>query len=514
MKKRQSPVSAAVAVLAIVLAGMIACDSQGTDPEIRGSDRLPQDAVGTEYLHITLGEAMEADALVELLHALFDEEAPAGAFPHEVPGGLVVTRVTDPNDMDGVSRLRYQMPGKSGELRDVASVPVSQAMGQRFTLIVESVWERMSAYLGQEDADQARETNIDITAHSDTGGHITLRVLGVGSSFRLVHEIRGPHVVIGDVSHGIPATSTGDWTTLGLSIGFKVRKDQLNFFVDKAYGRGQAEGQSFDHFILGPPHDWLNVTVTPWFGLVPAVNVSFEAILEDGSRIPYAAAPASDVMGAEFIEVVNGAMTAMTAQEEASPGSSTPFEIPYFYDDPDGSVVQVRVVGKDGVFIIFYDLISAPVPNGDPPPEVELSPTSPDGGVDGEGQGKLNVTFQASELVQESEFLDAELECEIWANVFRADEVLVTGPIEGAEVLANIHVPYADLRGGIRSVPIITEDLPVTRVKILGFCDVDGNADPDDPGPDDGDPVTVPLTEFQVLEGLTAEVTVPFELVY
>ena len=156
----------------------------------------------------------------------------------------------------------------------------------------------------------------------------------------------------------------------------------------------------------------------------------------------------------------------------------------------------------------------APFPEGGDPPEVELSPTSPDGGVDGAGQGKLNVTFQASELVQESEFLDAELECEIWANVFRADEVLVTGPIEGAEVLANIHVPYADLRGGIRSVPIITEDLPVTRVKILGFCDVDGNADPDDPGPDDGDPVTVPLTEFQVLEGLTAEVTVPFELVY
>jgi len=465
-------------------------------------------------LHVELGEAMEPEALFAFLHALFDGEVSDAAFPHTVPGGLVVGRVTDPEDIEGVSRLRYQMPGKSGELLDVASVPVSQAMGQRFALIIESAWERMLAYLEQEDADPNRETDLSIIAHSDTGGHLTLRVLGVGDSLRLVHEVRGPHQLIGDLSHGEPAAWTGDWASLGMSVGFIVRKDQLNFFVDKAYGRGQAEGQSFDHFILGPPHDWINVTVTPWIGLVPAVEVSFEAILEEGSRIPYAAAPASDIMGAQFIEVVNGAMTAMTEQDRAEPGSSTPFEIPYFYDNPEGGIVQVRVVGKDGIFTIYYDLTSNPLPNGEPAPEVEPLDTDPDGGMGYGGEGKLNVTFQASDLVLESELLDAELQGEIWANVFRSDEVLVTGPIEGAEVLDSIHVPLADLRDGIRSVPIITEDLPGVRVKILGFCDIDGNADPDEPGPDPGDPVTVPFKEFQVLEGLTAEVTVPFDLVY
>jgi hypothetical protein len=517
MKRSNSTRSMAILLgTALLLAG-VACETQGTsDPNRDPGDqtRLPPDTVGTEYLHVTLGEAMEPEALFSFLHALFDTERSGEAFPHAVPGGLVVARVADPNDIDGVSRLRYQMPGKSGELLDLASVPVSQAMGQRFTLIIESAWERMTAYLGQDDADPNRETDISFTAHSDMGGRVTLRVLGVGSSLRLVHEVRGPHLLIADQSHGESATVSGDWTRIGLTVGFIVRKDQLNFFVDKAYGRGQAEGQSFDHFILGPPHDWLNVTVTPWIGLVPAVQVSFEAILEDGERIPYAAAPASDDMGAQFIEVVNGAMTAMTAQEREEPGSGTPFEIPYFYDNPEGSVVQVRVVGEDGVYTIYYDLTSVPVPNGDPPPEVEPGEIDQDGGTGYDGLGKLNVTFQASDLVQESEYLDAELQGEIWANVFRSEEVLVTGPMEGAEVLASIHVPFADLRDGLRSVPVITGDIPAVRVKILGFCDVDGNADPDEPGPEPGDPVTVPLKEFQVLEGLTAEVTVPFDLVY
>jgi hypothetical protein len=517
MKRNNSTRSVGILLGTALLFGSVACDTQATGDPDRGpggGTQLPPDTVGTEYLHVALGETMEPEALFAFLRALFDTETSEVAFPHTVPGGLVVARVTDPEDIEGVSRLRYQMPGKSGELLDLASVPVSQAMGQRFALIIESASERMTAYLAQDDADPNRETNISITAHSDTGGHLTLRVLGVGSSFRLVHEVRGPHLLIADQSHGQPATLTGDWTTLGLTVGFIVRKDQLNFFVDKAYGRGQAEGQSFDHFILGPPHDWLNVTVTPWIGLVPAVEVSFEAILEDGSRIPYAAAPASDVMGAQFIEVVNGAMTAMTAQEREEPGSGTPFEIPYFYDNPEGGIVQVRVVGKDGVFTIYYDLTSAPVPNGEPAPEVEPVEIDGGGGTGYDGEGKLNVTFQASELVLESEFLDAELQGQIWANVFRSEEVLVTGPIDGAEVLASIHVPLADLREGIRSVPVITEDLPAVRVKILGFCDVDGNADLDEPGPDPGDPVTVPFKEFQVLEGLTAEVTVPFDLVY
>ena len=517
MKTFSSTLTTGILLGTTLLLGALACDTQTTSDPNRGPGEgtgLPSDTVGTEYLHVTLGESMEPEALFAFLHALFDTGSSEAAFPHTVPGGLVVERVTHPDDIEGVSRLRYQMPGKSGELLNVASVPVSQAMGQRFALITESAWERMGAYLGQDDADPKRETDLSITAHSDTGGRVTLRVLGVGPTLRLVHEVRGPHQIIGDQSHGEPATLTGDWSTFGMSVGFIVRKDQLNFFVDKAYGRGQAEGQSFDHFILGPPHDWLNVTVTPWLGLVPAVEVSFEGILEDGTRIPYAAAPASDEMGAQFIDVVNGAMTAMTEQEREEEGSSIPFEIPYFYDNPEGGVVQVRVVGKDGVFTIYYDLTSDPVPNGEPAPEVDLVPIDQDGGTGYGGEGKLNVTFQASELVLESEFLDAELQCQIWANVFRSEEVVVTGPMEGAEVLASIHVELADLREGIRSVPIITEDMPAVRVKILGFCDVDGNADLDEPGPDPGDPVTVPFKEFQVLEGLTAEVTVPFDLVY
>ena len=39
------------------------------------------------------------------------------------------------------------------------------------------------------------------------------------------------------------------------------------------------------------------------------------------------------------------------------------------------------------------------------------------------------------------------------------------------------------------------------------------NADPEDADPDEGDPVTVPFTEYLVLDGLTSEISVSFDLV-
>lgn len=503
--------------------GVAACKGDGDEQPAAAADdpaaphTLPEGAVGTEYVRFTLGEQLAPDALLLRLDALLGEEAPGtdGLLPYELGGGLVVSRAVGPNDDAGVGRLRYQIRDREGQLRDVAAVPVSLALGARFRALVRTALTRMDAYLEQPDAESDKPIQLELRAHGASGGHVALRVSGPKEALRLTHVVRGPHLLIGEENHGAPVASAKDWTSIAMTVGFRVRQDELNFFVDKAYGRGKAEGQSFDHFVLGAPHDWTNVTVTPWIGTVPAVRVAFEATLEDGSRLPFASAPASDDMGAQFIELVNAAMTAMQNSEAQSEGTAESFEIPYFYDDPEGGVVQVRVHGHDGVFDIFYDLETARTPNGQAPPVVAPPREAEEGTGDGEyGTGKLAVTFVASDLVLASNRLTSPLVGTVHAAIYRASDVEITGPVAGAQSLASVRVDEADLQGGARSIPILTDDLPAVPIMVLGFFDVNGNAVDGDEEPDAGDPVTVPLAEYQVLVGLTSEITVPFDLVY
>ncbi len=97
-------------------------------------------------------------------------------------------------------------------------------------------------------------------------------------------------------------------------------------------------------------------------------------------------------------------------------------------------------------------------------------------------------------------------------SFWRADEVTGLGPNEGAEPLGDIDVPAVDLVAANPTEVLFTSGpLPAISVIALGFLDSDGNADPEDAGPDSKDPVTLPNQNlFVVVAGETAEVTVVF----
>ena len=68
-----------------------------------------------------------------------------------------------------------------------------------------------------------------------------------------------------------------------------------------------------------------------------------------------AKAPASVLAGATFQALVDHSMATMTAQETKKAGSSFPFQIPFYYDDPSGGgVVQVIVQGTQGIYVVDY----------------------------------------------------------------------------------------------------------------------------------------------------------------
>ena len=67
--------------------------------------------------------------------------------------------------------------------------------------------------------------------------------------------------------------------------------------------------------------------------------------------------------------------------------------------------------------------------------------------------------------------------------------------------------PPAWSEGGSWAYPLGT-DLPAGSYQILGFMDIDGNADPNDPQPDEGDPVMIPIGGYELacaVQPVTAE---------
>ena len=63
-----------------------------------------------------------------------------------------------------------------------------------------------------------------------------------------------------------------------------MSKDDFDFFVDRAYGKGATSRQNFHDFAL-VPYEWLRLTVEPHLD-EKFVNVGFEVLALDGKRIP------------------------------------------------------------------------------------------------------------------------------------------------------------------------------------------------------------------------------------
>jgi hypothetical protein len=101
-----------------------------------------------------------------------------------------------------------------------------------------------------------------------------------------------------------------------------------------------------------------------------------------------------------------------------------------------------------------------------------------------------------------------------WGSFYDADDVTGVGPNDGAEALGSIYIEQIDLTGAQPTGVLFTsEALTAKKVVVLGFMDSDGNADVDDPDPDEKDPVTVPGdNRFTIVDGEVTEVQVFFGL--
>ena len=129
------------------------------------------------------------------------------------------------------------------------------------------------------------------------------------------------------------------------------------------------------------------------------------------------------------------------------------------------------------------------------------------------GEGTLALTFRmdADQMTNMQEPAIGTFYGSFW----RGSEVSSLGPDDGAEDLGGIEVTGIDLTvgGGPTGVLFVSGPLPAEEVVVLGFLDTDGNADPNDLGPDSKDPVTLPNdNDFDVVGDAETTVEVYFGL--
>lgn len=129
------------------------------------------------------------------------------------------------------------------------------------------------------------------------------------------------------------------------------------------------------------------------------------------------------------------------------------------------------------------------------------------------GTGVLELTFRMNDDYFPQ--MDAPAVGVFYGAFWRGSEVTSLGPDDGAEDLGSIEVAVVDLQvaGGPTGVLFTSPPLPVEEVVVLGFLDVDGNADTANPDPDDKDPVTLPNdNDFDVVGDASTVVEVYFGL--
>lgn len=129
-------------------------------------------------------------------------------------------------------------------------------------------------------------------------------------------------------------------------------------------------------------------------------------------------------------------------------------------------------------------------------------------------QGTAKLSFSVTNGVKVNPNLTDPLQGNIYGALFLADDVALTGPKEGAEDKASVEVLGVDLEAADVSAQTWTSPaLPPGVYIFLGFMDLDDNG-AETREPDVGDPVTLPINEFEIKADEEVPVQIAFDLVF
>ena len=502
----------------------VGCDEASPSSGDPGEDLLRPRSEPIEFVGLTVTRALtdEADFL-EVVGPLFGEAARAGTHHrrYALDRGLLLSSAEDPRTREQAVVSLEMEPTDGTDARTVLRVPVSYDYG---ALFIDTVRVALATTQRETagDPDGMHPWKLEYHVVSANGGYLMIRVEYRVGAAELAVQTENPRT---SLRSGLVNTAAFEGTPhemIGGTVNFVLSRDEFDFFSSRAYGISAGRDQNFDDFQL-LPHDWLRITVTP---LVDdgMVDVAFDVVLLDGRRVPFARAPASYVAGEQFRQNVFRMLDNMRAQETEEAGSSRPFTVPFHYDDPTGGgVVRVIATGEAGRFGIAYAVdsplhalrdvefvpyVGNPVPEDIPPPPENRCE---DHGSVMADAGRFTLAFDASRTVRESDMLADPLRGTVRGSVYRAEDVTISGPRDGAEALASFRFDDVYITEGISpETYLVDAELPAGDYQILGFMDIDGNGEATG-DPDVGDPVTLPIGGY-AMQCADQPVTVEFAL--
>lgn len=496
-------------VLACVI--LASCDAP---PSAEPAETFRPRSTPVEYVGLTVERPFATEAeLLAILDPIFGEASRTGAGHRdlELQPGLFLTVSPDARTPEqAIVTMEMETVREDAVARRIIlQVPVSFTYGGVYISAARAALDRTMGVLAEGDT--MRPYHLEYHVVSPMGGELTVQTdWAAGATSGVVRFITSaPRTSLLPGLVNTAAFGGAPYEQLGGTVWFELSLDEFSFFSNRAYGISSGALQNFNDFRL-QPHNWLRLTVTPRLE-DELVDVGFEVITPEGTRVPFARAPASVVAGEQFQENVGRMVQNMLDAEAASPGSSRPFEVSFYYDDPEGGgVVSVIAQGRAGIFQIAYTVASPAraledvefVPyQGDVniPDSLPMPRTCAEVGSVDATSGHFHVRFDASSTVRNSTSLTHPLIGNVWGSVYRSTDVTVVGPNEGAEPVASFHFENVDVRDGLSPVTYdIPELLPGGEYQILGFMDIDGNADPLNADPDEGDPVFIPIGGYDM----------------
>jgi hypothetical protein len=303
----------------------------------------------SEFIEENIQNQMSSADIVALLNQTVGNVTGTNrAVGHSLRQGLLVTAIPKGSNII----LRFEVEQSNTNPRyTIAEIAISADLGNEFFEFVQAALASAEAVFAAEQFAQPWE--IDLTASSDSGGQVTIKVEGDAMThFALSWEIASPRRPIDNF---IVPTAFGSKKPgsehINVVVHFPTSLEQFQF-LSTIYVGGVA--QRFQDLPLHP-HTWLHLTVTNG-STDRYVNVHFDALTTSGQRLFVAEAPASTDAGGRFLNETLTRMQEMLGQEAAKPGSSGKWETEFYYDSSEYGVVVVAVSGEQGRFDVAYEL--------------------------------------------------------------------------------------------------------------------------------------------------------------
>ncbi|HEX4450837.1 MAG TPA: hypothetical protein VH143_08215 [Kofleriaceae bacterium] len=441
---------------------------------------------------------LQPGAFHPLASGLFGSDAQAGSFvSNDIAKGLTISAAADPST-PGQSQVTFSFDD-GGTPRTLAVVPASYQVGETFVSAIDVALATMQADEAQQPG-SGESFFIEYRVASAMGGNLSFGVRAGAGIYTLVIDISSPQTSLMPGQIGMAASSAGPYDSVVGTVNFHLSKDEFDYFVDHAYGEGATGNQNFSDFAL-VPHTWLRLTVTP-HTTDGYINVGFVMLLPDGTRVAIANAPASIDAGNAYAALVDRNMETMTEQETAVKGSSTPWQVPFAYNQPTGGgTVAVLAQGTLGIFQIAYQVGSPQHALVDvpflpwkqitlPPPDTTTCNQLGDPTIQLAMQGTFNMTFTASSVITGNPM--GPLTGTIYCSIYHASDVDVSGPKPDAISVQDFTVANADL--ATTPAPSFVSNVILDGdYQVLCFQDRTGSGNVAM-----NDPVTLPIGSFPI----------------